>query len=180
MISRNSFTLVELLVAFAIFVIVIGLVLLSITGLFRTSRTIQTSLAKEQRQRRCALFFSKEVSSLARLENPVSGVSGTAGEVSFVFARENSLVEARYVCNPAAGTLEHYTQDPADFNGITTANQENFLEGLEACGFSYSDGTAWHPAWAAGCADLPKMIRAEFKFKGDSQSREFVAQVPVS
>ncbi len=67
---KRAFTLVELIIAFSIFMVIIGLVLMSVTNSFRSLNRAQSVLVKEQRQRLCMLRLSSEVSSMARVVYP--------------------------------------------------------------------------------------------------------------
>lgn len=178
--TKNGFTLVELIIAFSIFLIVMGLVLAAITGVFRSSEQMQVVLDKEQRQRACFLRLSREISSLARIEYPKHRFKGGQEEFYFIFAREDSLVESRYVFEASTGSLEHYYQEPANYDWQTNENKQVCLDGLSDCKFSYSDGQAWFDSWDQNNDELPGLIKVSFKFKGEDSEREFIAQVPVS
>jgi hypothetical protein len=90
------------------------------------------------------------------------------------------LVESKYVYNATNFTLEHYFQEPADYDEGTYSVQEKCLEGLSECRFSYSDGSTWKSDWDENLKDVPRMIRLVFKFKDEEKVRELVVNVPVS
>lgn len=178
--NKQAFTLVELIIAFSIFLIVMGLVLSAVTGVFRSQRRMQVVLDKEQRQRMCLLRLSREVSSLMRIVYPRNSFKGAPQEFFFIFAREDNLMESSYAFNPSKGTLEHSSQESPDYDWSTYQNREICLDGLSECSFSYSDGVTWFSSWEENKEELPRAIKIIFKFTGDTQEREFVVRVPVS
>ena len=174
----GAFTLVEMLIALTIFVIVMGLVLASVTGLFRTSSQVQSLVDTEQRQRMCFLRLSREIASITRINYPGHKFKGNQNELFFIFAREDGLSEAHYACS--GSSLEKYSQEPADFNWDTFKNKETCLNGISSCSFSYDDGDKWQDSWAEEKGTLPVMIKITFQSQGDDRVREFIVHVPVS
>lgn len=68
--KNRGFTLVEVLIAFAIFLLVMGLVAVSLITSFRSLQRAQTILSKEQKARICIFRLSKELSSLTKITYP--------------------------------------------------------------------------------------------------------------
>lgn len=66
----KGFTLIEVIIASSIFTIVMTLVLITISGSFRSFHKAQTILTKEQGQRLCLYRMSKELASFARIKFP--------------------------------------------------------------------------------------------------------------
>ena len=177
---RRGFTLIEVLIALAIFATVMALVLLAVTGMFRSLRQAQVSIEHEQRTRFFLGRLSREISSLTRIIYPQMRFKGEQTGFAFVYAREDALVESRFACDSAAGTLEHYWQEPADYNWETSAGRETGLKNLTACSFSYSDGNAWRDAWDETNPEFPQAVKVSFKFNGDDRQRELVVNIPIS
>lgn len=72
----TGFTLVELMIAFSIFSILIGLVLASMVGLFRSFQRGERMLDRDQKQRFCLYRLSKEVASLTKIIAPNVSLAG--------------------------------------------------------------------------------------------------------
>ncbi len=67
---KKAFTLVEVLIAFAIFIVLIGMVLMVMVGGFRTFGQGQKIAQREQRKRIVFFRLGKELSSLTRTTHP--------------------------------------------------------------------------------------------------------------
>lgn len=67
---RKAFTLLELIIAFSIFITIMGLVLMSLTNSFRSLHRAQSILVREQKERLCIRVLSKEVASMTRMLYP--------------------------------------------------------------------------------------------------------------
>jgi type II secretory pathway component PulJ len=178
--KHKGFTLVELLIAFSIFIVITGLVLVSVTGSFRSLQSAEKVLGKEQRARLCMFRLSKEVSSFTPITYPDMRFKGEQQRFFFIFAREDNLVESGYVYNPASSALEHYYQEPADYDLDSYQTKEACLVNLSDCKFSYSDGQVWQENWEETKGALPRMIKITFKFQDENQEREFLVNIPVS
>lgn len=72
----TGFTLIEVLVAMAIFMIISGIVLTVIVAGFRSFNQGQTMSQREQRKRFVFFRLGKELSSLARISYPGSYFKG--------------------------------------------------------------------------------------------------------
>jgi len=92
---------------------------------------------------------------------------------------EDNLVESGYAYNSGNLTLEHYYQEPADYDWSTYQSKDVCLDGLSVCKFSYSDGEVWQSFWDENSAKLPKAIKMNFKFKDEDKEREFVVNIPI-
>jgi len=79
--KNKSFTLLEVLLAFAIFTVIMGLLLVTVTGSFKSLRQAEVILRKEQKLRICLFRLNKEVSSLTRVLFPQISFKG--GNESF-------------------------------------------------------------------------------------------------
>jgi type II secretion system protein J len=88
-------------------------------------------------------------------------------------------VESSYVWNSSNHVLEHYYQQPPDYESSTYQTQEILLEGLSDWRFSYWDGRAWQSAWDK-TGQLPKSVKINFRFKDEQKEGEFVINIPVS
>jgi prepilin-type N-terminal cleavage/methylation domain-containing protein len=178
--KKTGFTLVEVLIAVAIFTIIMALVLAAVVGMFNSLRKAQKVIDKEQKQRYFLSRLSKEVSSFTRIRYPAMRFKGDAAQFFFVFSREDSLVESGYVCNGEARTLEHYVQEPADYDWNTRPQKEIALSNISSCGFSYSDGENWQPTWEETRPQFPQAVKINFKFNDETSEREFIVTIPVS
>ncbi|MBU3958957.1 MAG: prepilin-type N-terminal cleavage/methylation domain-containing protein [Candidatus Omnitrophica bacterium] len=178
---QRGFTLVEVLVALSIFMVVMGLVLVAFVQIMRSFHQGQEISAREQRERSCLFWMSKDISSI--VEVPYSPqnyyLKGEQDEFFFIFARESALAESRYVCNLLDQTLERYSEEPTDYDAATYQRKEVCLRDLAECGFSYSDGSdLWKTNWNQN--QLPLMVKLNFQFEGDPDTKEFVVNIPVS
>lgn len=178
--TKRAFTLIELIVAFAIFTIVMLIVLFLVTGMFRNLRQGQRLVQRDQRQRYCFSRLSKELASLTRITYPETHFQGSPSEVFFVFAQEDNLVESKYSYNSLSHTLEHFSETPADYNENTYQKKDICIGELSDCAFSYSDGSNWKTFWNEDSGQLPQMIKLNFKLQYEEEERDFVVNVPVS
>ena len=180
MANKKGFTLVEALIAVTIFTIIMALVLAAVVGMFNSLRKAQKIIDREQKQRFFLSRLSKEVSSLTRIRYPAMRFTGDAAQFFFVFSREDSLVESGYVCNSAANALEHYVQEPPDYDWNTRPQKEISLNDIGPCSFSYSDGENWKQAWEESQPQFPRAVKINFKFNDETNGREFIVTIPVS
>ena len=74
--KKRAFTLVEVLIAFSIFAVVMTLILATVTGLFRSLRVGEKMITRDQRQRLCLFRLSKEIASVTKLTPPAISLSG--------------------------------------------------------------------------------------------------------
>jgi type II secretory pathway component PulJ len=68
--KKRAFTLVELMIAFSIFVVIIGLVMTVIVGGFRSFGQGQKMAYREQRKRFVFFRMGKEISSITSITYP--------------------------------------------------------------------------------------------------------------
>ena len=176
----RAFTLVEVLIALSIFTVIMALVLAAVTGLFRSFHQAQASIERQQKARFFLGRLSKEISSLTRIIYPEMRFKGDAAGFGFIYAREDGLVKSRFTCNASAGTLEHFWQEPADYDWSSYQGKEVGLGGLSACGFSYSDGKQWLQAWEDTNPEFPAAVKVVFAFSGESAQHELIVNIPVS
>lgn len=90
------------------------------------------------------------------------------------------MVESGYVCNLADFALEHYYEEPADFDNSADSPKQICISELSECKFSYSDGQTWKTTWEEKTGQVPRMIKIDFKFKNETKEREFVVNIPIS
>ncbi|MFH1457798.1 MAG: type II secretion system protein [Candidatus Omnitrophota bacterium] len=67
---RTGFTLLEVLLGFAIFTIIMTLVLVTVTGTFKSLHQAEIFMLKEQKQRLCLYHLGRELSSFIRTDFP--------------------------------------------------------------------------------------------------------------
>lgn len=89
-------------------------------------------------------------------------------------------MESGYAYNPSSHTLEHYYQEPPDYDKGTYQAKEVLLENLSDCRFSYWDGQTWQTDWNENLRQLPRMIKINFKFSDETKEQEFLMHIPVS
>jgi len=75
-VSLTGFTLVEVMIAMAIFMIISGIVFTVIIASFRSFSTGQTLAQREQRKRFVFFRLSKELSSVTRISYPGNYLKG--------------------------------------------------------------------------------------------------------
>ena len=88
------------------------------------------------------------------------------------------MTESGYVYNYSSHTLEHYEQQPPDYESSTYQTKEILLEDLSDWRFSYGDGQVWQGAWGE-TDQLPKAVKINFSFGYDKKEQEFVVNIPV-
>jgi prepilin-type N-terminal cleavage/methylation domain-containing protein len=74
--TRKGFTLLEVLIALAIFTVVMTMVLMTVAGSFKSLRQAQIFMLKEQKQRMCLYNLGKEVSSFTKVDHPTTRFEG--------------------------------------------------------------------------------------------------------
>ena len=87
-------------------------------------------------------------------------------------------MESSYVWNSSSQALEHYYQQPPDYESSTYQTKEILLEGLSDWKFSYWGGGVWQSAWDK-TNQLPKAVKINFRFADETKEQEFVANIPV-
>lgn len=95
-----------------------------------------------------------------------------------MFNQEDNLIESGYVYNPLNRNLEHYLEQPPDYESSTYQVKEVLLEDLSDWKFTYWDGIAWQGSWDK-TDQLPQMVKVNFKFGSDNKEQEFVVKIPV-
>jgi len=88
------------------------------------------------------------------------------------------LIESGYVWNSSNHTLEHYYQQPPDYESSTYQTKEILLEDLSECKFSYWDGQTWKTSWDK-VNQLPQQVKMNFRFGDDKKEQEFAVNIPV-
>jgi len=179
-VKRHGFTLIEVLIAFGIFAIVAGFVLMTIVGMFKSFHEGERSLDKRQAERLFLQRLNKEVSSVTRISFPEHRFEGTNSSFYFIYSKEDSLAESGYNYQPASSSLERFYEEPPDYDRGTYAKKETALKNLASCTFSYSNGTGWQDAWPEDAKDFPKMVKINFQFKDDPAEQEFIVNIPIS
>ena len=89
-------------------------------------------------------------------------------------------MESQYVYNPTALALEHYYEEPTDYDPGTYQTKDVCLAGISDCKFSYSDGLTWETSWGEDKGHLPLAIKVSFRFKDEDRQRESVVKIPIS
>lgn len=177
---KRGFTLVEVLVAFFVFTIIIGIVLTLMVTLFNSFRRGERMVDTDQKQRVCLYKLGKEVSSLTKVVLPAVSFVGNQADFFFIFAQKDNLIGSKYVYHPENFTLEHYYQEPANYGTNTYQSKEICLEKLSNCQFMYYDGELWKDTWDATTEHVPRMIKIIFAYQNETKQREFVVNIPVS
>lgn len=88
------------------------------------------------------------------------------------------MIESGYAYNSSNHALEHYSQQPPDYESSTYQAKEILLEGLSDYRFSYWDGGAWQSSWGK-TGQLPKAVKINFRFADETKEQEFVVNIPV-
>jgi len=95
-----------------------------------------------------------------------------------VYNQEESLIESGYAYNPSTHSLEHYSEQPPDYESSTYQVKEVLLEDLSEWKFSYWDGQNWQKSWSE-TNQIPQMVKINFKFTNETKEEEFIANIPV-
>ena len=179
---RKAFTLIEIMIAMAIFTVVITLVLVSMIQTFRSFQQGERFADRVQRQRLCLVGMSRAVNSLVPMCYPQKcpSLQAEEGSFSFIRAEGDSLVETRFECSAAEQAFNRYTQDPTDYEYSSYGEKQVCMQGVVECRFAYGDGVTWKSSWNQDEEGIPRMVKLEFRGKEDPDLKEFIAHIPVS
>lgn len=145
--QKKNFTLMEALVAFFIFVILVT----SVSLLFRTAlfsfRREEVLSSSYSRLKRIFQRLSKEVSSVLALRKitPLSNFtffSGSSKELYFLYPREDSLKEVGYVYDSENHSLFR-RESICDYNFTTWQSQIPLSSNIENLNFRYLNKGEW-------------------------------------
>ncbi len=189
---KRAFTLIEIMVAMAILVIVIG----STLAIFRASATSwrrgEMRAQRYQQARFILERMSKEISSIvpASLSGPYC--LGTEDKFYFICSLADapaSLVELGYWLDEEADELMRTFQSTPDYDFSTFEEEEVLSENVAALHFEYSTGVSWQENWnsrpeAAQAGLLPKAVKIDFDIQDEkgasTESFSTVVTLPAS
>lgn len=167
---KRAFTLIEIMVAMAILVIVIG----STLAIFRASATSwrrgEMRAQRYQQARFILERMSKEISSIIPVSQAGPYCLGTADKFYFISSLADapaSLVELGYWLDEEADELMRTFQSTPDYDFSTFDQEEVLSENVAALHFEYSTGVSWQENWdsrpeAAQAGLLPKAVKIDF------------------
>jgi hypothetical protein len=92
---------------------------------------------------------------------------------------DEQIGEAGYAYDAQQGVLVHYYDEIVDGKADTYRIKENCLADLGECSFSYSDGADWLAEWSGDLKQPPCAVKIVFRFKDESQIKEFMVRIPV-
>ncbi|MFA4889077.1 MAG: prepilin-type N-terminal cleavage/methylation domain-containing protein [Candidatus Omnitrophota bacterium] len=177
---RQGFTLIEVLIAFGIFAVVAGFVLVTIVGMFKSFHQGERMLDKRQSERMFLQRLNKEISSVTRISYPEYRFRGTNYSFYFIFSKEDSLAESGYLYDQETLSLQRFYEEPPDYDWGTYAQKDTVLKNLVSCRFSYSNGTVWQDSWEEDRGVFPKTVKINFRFKEEPSEQEFIVNIPIS
>lgn len=90
MYSKRAFTLVEIIIAFTIFVVIMGLVFMVVVMSYRSFNQGERMAERQQSKRTAFFWLSKELSSLTRITYPGSYFKGE--EKSFFLSTTRKII----------------------------------------------------------------------------------------
>jgi len=172
---KKAFTLIEILVAMAIMVIVIG----STLAIFRTSATSwrkgERRAQRYQQARFILEMMSREISSAFPTFSAGPYCLGTTEKFYFISALADapaSLVELGYWLDEDVQELMRSYESSPDYDFSTFDIEEVLSENVSALSFEYSDGDAWQETWdsrpqGAQAGVLPKALRVGFEIQDE-------------
>lgn len=172
---RKAFTLIEILVAMAILVIVIG----STLAIFRASasswRRGEMRALRYQQARFILERMSKEISSIVPTSLAGPYCLGTEDRfyfISSVSGTPASLIEVGYWLDEGSQELMRSYQSSPDYGFSTFEKEEALSENVATLKFSYSTGELWQENWdsrpaAAQSGMLPKAVRIAFDIRDE-------------
>jgi type II secretory pathway pseudopilin PulG len=179
---RRAFTLVEVIIAFTIFTVVITLVLVSMVQTFKSFHQGEKFADSIQRQR---VFFQKMARNIQSLvaveEEGKAGFEALQVSFAFVTAQADVLAEVRYAYNGQTKTIDRFIEQPADFDFATWGTQDvPSLEGVAECMFWYGNASNWQHEWRQESSGIPAMVKVEYRMRDDQEKQEFTVHIPVS
>jgi len=178
LIRSSAFTLIEILIAMALLVIVIG----STLAIFRAStaswRKGEIRAQRYQQARFILERMSKEISSIipSSLAGPYClGTESKFYCISSVSGAPASLIELGYWLDEDAQELMRSYESTPDYDFSTYDTEEALSENVNALEFSYFTGALWQENWdsrpgAAQSGMLPKAVRIGFDIRDEKGS----------
>lgn len=88
--TKKGFTLIEVLVGSVVFLVVMGLVSMSLVQTFRSFQAGQKFQGRQLRQRACLFHMGKEIASLVKVFYPSQNYNFKAKEDSFFLSLHRS------------------------------------------------------------------------------------------
>lgn len=175
----RGFTLVEVVVA----VLLVGLLLTGVYGVFGTVSSARDRLEFEGRTyHQARIFFDRiggELSSL-RLSAYGHGRSFDGGATSYgdpylefntelsspVQQRHGGLVRVRYEIGTDEGVQTLYRSEQVLLVDVPASEQLSFVEGIQNFEVRYYGQGDWHDRWTAGTP--PRLVEIAFEMENDS------------
>ena len=172
---KKAFTLIEILVAMAILVILIG----STIAIFRAStaswRKGEMRAQRYQQARFILQRMTKEISSLFPVSLAGPHCLGSADRFHFISSSGDApgaLIEVGYWLNEDAEELMRSYQSSPDYDFGTFDEEELLCENVTAFNFQYSMADTWQENWdsrpgSVQAGLLPKAVRIEFVLRDE-------------
>ncbi len=172
---KKAFTLIEILVAMAILVIVIG----STLAIFRASATSwrkgERRAQRYQQARFILEIISREISSILPASTAGPYCLGSFEKFYFISSLADapaSLVELGYWLDKDTRELMRSYESSPDYDFSTFDQEEVLSENVSVLNFEYSDGDVWQETWdsrpqSVQSGVLPKAVRISFEIQDE-------------
>lgn len=175
--KKSGFTLAEILVAGAIFLIVMGLVMGSLFGTFKSWRTVEDVSVKQQALRLMFYRVNRELSSLSS----VNKFRGDRHEFVFFTALYPTLAEVGYGYSPEDKSIKRFFQESADFDLESFDSEDEVLSAVSSWEVSYCDSDGvWSDSWSETREKLPHAIKISYKLDEKGSVQENIVNIAVA
>jgi len=176
---KKAFTLIEILVAMAILVIVIG----STLAIFRASSTSwrkgETRAQRYQQARFILEIMTREISSIVPSSSGgpyCLGTDETFYFISVLADAPGSLIELGYWLDQDTNELMRSYEYSPDYDFSSFDEEEALSENVSSIGFEYYDGDAWQVSWDSRPASdeanaLPWAVKISFDIKDEKTEK---------
>ena len=194
---RPGFTLIEVLLAFAITALFMGLLGATLSGTLRAARTVAASSDIRQEARAVLALISADVSSAMYAGHEIESFLGEdslrgpmpADSLHLVGASQplfsgGTPYEVSYTVREGSGKMILVRREahPVDRRPTVGGAEIEVSSSLVGLNFRYFDGKAWRDSWSAESEGyLPLAVRAEILLLAneDQEPQLFSEVVPV-
>ena len=186
----QGFTLIEILVAMAILVIVIG----STLAIFRASAISwqkgEIRVMRYQQARFILERMSREISSIVPVSLAGPYCLGMPDKFYFICSVSQTpaaVIEVGYWLDEDSGELMRSYESSPDYDFSSFDEEEALSENISGLSFEYSDGDAWQENWdsrpdAVRGGMLPKAVKVSLDIRDEkgTNSESFSTVVTVA
>jgi len=173
--TERAFTLVEVLIASAIFVTIIGLVFATLFVTFNSWRRAEEVSIRQQQARFLFFRLNRELSSTV-CPGKFRGDKNTF----FFITALIPMAEVGYIYSPDKKNVSRFFEKSADFDFETYDSKKVVISNVEMWEVSYLDAEGrWQDKWEE-TEGLPRAIRIVFKIGRKGPVQENIVHIAVA